>query len=61
MSIRSVTSCPVTQDDFYEAMDDVRGSMGTHDYTERDADLAMKEDVIEKDESNSRIPYFLNY
>mmetsp|Transcript_29127 Transcript_29127/g.78830 ORF Transcript_29127/g.78830 Transcript_29127/m.78830 type:complete len:573 (+) Transcript_29127:115-1833(+) len=32
--ISSIMNCLVTQDDFYEAVDDVRGSMGTHDHSE---------------------------
>jgi SpoVK/Ycf46/Vps4 family AAA+-type ATPase len=33
----TIMDCCVTQDDFYEAINDVRNSMGTHDHTE-DAD-----------------------
>jgi len=36
--ISSIMDCLVTQDDFYEAIDDVRESMGTHDNTEYQAD-----------------------
>lgn len=43
----SIMNCLVTQSDFYEAIDDVRGSMGTHDHTEDDADLASKDDISE--------------
>jgi len=36
--IPSIMDCLVTQDDFYEATNDVRGSMGTHDHTEDEAE-----------------------
>jgi len=48
--IPNIMNCLVTQDDFYEAMNDVRGSMGSHDhtdYTEDESDVATKDDIVE--------------
>jgi len=46
----NIMNCLVTQEDFDEALDDVRGSMGSYDHTEHDADdLATKDDDTEKD------------
>jgi SpoVK/Ycf46/Vps4 family AAA+-type ATPase len=46
----NIMNCLVTQEDFDEALDDVRGSMGSHDHTEDDADdLAKKDDDTEKE------------
>ena len=38
--------CLVTQDDFYEAMNDVRGSMGTHDHTEDEPESSTIDDTL---------------
>ena len=38
--------CLVTQDDFYEAMNDVRGSMGTHDHTEDEPESSTTDDTL---------------
>jgi SpoVK/Ycf46/Vps4 family AAA+-type ATPase len=36
----SIMDCLVTQDDFYEAITDIRNDMGTHDYSEEIDDAA---------------------
>mmetsp|Transcript_27901 Transcript_27901/g.65592 ORF Transcript_27901/g.65592 Transcript_27901/m.65592 type:complete len:661 (-) Transcript_27901:121-2103(-) len=41
-------SCLITQGDFHDALDDVRGSMGSHDHTEDDED----EDANDGDDEN---------
>ena len=41
----TIMDCLVTQDDFYEAMNDVRGSMGTHDHTEDQPNLGTTDDT----------------
>ena len=47
-------SCLVTQDDFYEALNDVRGSMGSHDHTEDDdADAEVTNDEGNDDETKA--------
>jgi len=43
--IPSIMDCLVTQEDFYDALDDVRGSMGSHDHTEDEADLATEDEA----------------
>ncbi len=35
-----IMNCLVTQNDFYQAIDDVRSSMGNHDHSEDDEDIA---------------------
>jgi len=40
----SIMDCLVTQDDFYEAILDVRESMGTHDHTEDDVESDNNDD-----------------
>lgn len=46
----NIMNCLVTQEDFDDALDDVRGSMGSHDHTEDDDDdVATKDDDIEGD------------
>jgi len=38
--------CLVTKDDFYEAINDVRGSMGTHDHTEDQSESDTFDDKL---------------
>ena len=45
VDIPSIMDCLVTQDDFYEAMNDVRGSMGTHDHAEDLPNLGTNDDT----------------
>ena len=46
-----IMNCLVTQEDFYDAIDDVRGGMGNHDHTDDDDDddddVASKDDKID--------------
>jgi ATP-dependent 26S proteasome regulatory subunit len=48
----SIMDCLVTQDDFDEAIQDVRNSMGTHDYTDVDETIESPEDIEEDDDDD---------
>ena len=45
-----IMNCLVTQEDFYDAIDDVRGGMGNHDHTDDDDDDDDDDDVASKDD-----------
>ena len=47
-----IMSCLVTQKDFYDALSDVRSSMGNHDHTQDDEDTAETSEDESKDEEN---------
>jgi len=49
VDVPNIMDCLVTKDDFYEAINDVRGSMGTHDHTEDQPENSTFDDkLIEK-------------
>ena len=44
-----IMNCLVTQEDFYDAIDDVRGGMGNHDHTDEDEDDDDNDDDASSD------------
>jgi len=46
VDVPNIMDCLVTKDDFYEAINDVRGSMGTHDHTEDQSESSSFDDTV---------------
>eukprot|EP00751_Fragilariopsis_kerguelensis_P037545 CAMPEP_0170955224 /NCGR_PEP_ID=MMETSP0735-20130129/33041_1 /TAXON_ID=186038 /ORGANISM="Fragilariopsis kerguelensis, Strain L26-C5" /LENGTH=603 /DNA_ID=CAMNT_0011367033 /DNA_START=38 /DNA_END=1846 /DNA_ORIENTATION=+ len=46
VDVPNIMDCLVTKDDFYEAINDVRGSMGTHDHTEDQSESNTFDDKL---------------